>query len=248
MLWTRTILINRAVEHINPASDKSARETHPQPLTRIGTTMDSDHSWLATVVLDTQAFALHVEVIEHLASEGFAGLSNKAKRLRQRYHVADAAFDADDAVQAVLLKIFRALKDAKLNALEEDEELMRLLMHELNQRILVELERERARKRGGLGPLPGGRHSTLHHVDVDLEAIDSSDSAPDVRVSAQDEVEALLQLLDRRDPGLRIVATMKTDGFTHKEIAAHLGVSLPTVDYRVGVIKEVLGRRYPAET
>ena len=96
-----------------------------------------------------------------------------------------------------------ALKDAKLDCAEKDEELMKLFLHELNQRILAELERERARKRGGSGPFPGGRHSTFQHVDVDLEAIDSSDSAPDDRVIAQDQVEALLLPLDRHDPVLR---------------------------------------------
>ena len=41
---------------------------------------------------------------------------------------------------------------------------------------------------------------------------------------------------------------MKAEGFTHREVAAHLGVSLSTVEYRVGVIKGILGRRYPEST
>jgi hypothetical protein len=65
--------------------------------------MDSDSSCLATVVLDTGALASQAGAIERFTLRRLGRLVCRAKRLIQRYHLADPAFDADDAVQDALL-------------------------------------------------------------------------------------------------------------------------------------------------
>jgi DNA-directed RNA polymerase specialized sigma24 family protein len=207
--------------------------------------MDSDHSCLATMVLDSQAFAHQVEALEHFVPDRFATLVGLAQRLLGRYRIADPAFDAEDAVQAALLKVFQAVKDGKINLFEAEEDLLGLLRHKLDQEVLTEREREHTRKRGG----PGASHDEWRPVvlrdDANVEKVDSRTSAPEERVTADDQVEWLLGLLDLYDPGLRVVATMKTEGFTHEEIAARVGQPLSAVERRVRLIKAIFGRCHP---
>ena len=55
-----------------------------------------------------------------------------------------------------------------------------------------------------------------------------------------EKAESWLRRLHDGDPLLRAIATMKTDGFNHREIAAHLKLPLSGVDYRLRLIRAIL--------
>ena len=119
--------------------------------------MDGDHSCMVTIVLDARAFGHQIEALEHLVPERRASLVAWAVRLFRRYGVVDPAFDADDAVQIALLKVFQALKLGKIDLVESEEDLLKLLRHKLIQRVLSERRSEHTRKRGGSARPMGSR-------------------------------------------------------------------------------------------
>jgi DNA-directed RNA polymerase specialized sigma24 family protein len=211
----------------------------------IGTMMDSEPSSLVTMVLDSRAFGHQFEAFEHFVPERFATLVELARRLLDRYRIADPAFGADDAVQAALLTVFQALNDGTIDSLEAEEDLLRLFRHKLRQVVLNESKREHTCKRGGSGAYAGFEGPVFHRVDADLETIDAQNSAPEAQVSADDQVESLLRILDIHDPDLRVVATMKAEGYSLQEIATRLDQTLSAVEYRGRLIRGIIGLRYP---
>ncbi len=203
--------------------------------------MDSNPLSHVAKALDRQAFAQQIQSIEEVVPARLGAFVAWAQRLIDRHHVVDRAFAAEDAVQDALLKLWRAAKSGKINSAETEEQLVKLLRHTLDQEVLDERDREHTHKRGGAAMPEGVRASAARPVDAELEAIDSHARPPEEQVIAQDAVERLLWLLDAHDPSLRTVAKGIADGFTHREIAALLGLSLRAVDQRARRIKAILG-------
>jgi DNA-directed RNA polymerase specialized sigma24 family protein len=196
--------------------------------------MDSYFSSLTSVVFDSQSVVDPADAIGRFLPNQLHALANRAGRLIHRCHVADPAFDADDAVQDALLDFWRATRDGKFASIDTAEGMVKLLVHKLKQGVLKERAREETHKRGG---------ASVRRVDAELEAIDSRAMSSEERALAEEAVEAWLVRLYRRDPLLRAIATKKAEGFSHREIGADLGLPVRAVEYAITLIKAILARR-----
>ena len=67
--------------------------------------------------------------------------------------------------------------------------------------------------------------------------------SPEDQVIAEDWLESLLKCLHRHDPLLAAIANKLSNGFTHREVAAQLGLPPRSVKYRLGLIKATLAWR-----
>ena len=200
---------------------------------------------VATIVVDSQVFADQALAIEHFAPLLHGGLLLLARRRIHRCHVVDAAFGADDALEEAHLTLLEAMRSGKIDSIETEEGFAKLVRHKLHQAVLHERAREGRRRRGGSGS--ANRHvvPAVRDLDADLEAIASHTPPPDEQLIADDGVERRLALLEVQDHSLRVVAEKKADGFTHRQIAAHLGLPLSAVNRMVRQIQAILGRRDP---
>jgi DNA-directed RNA polymerase specialized sigma24 family protein len=210
------------------------------PMARIGELMDSDHSSLVTVVLDTQAVTYQARAMEDFVALHIATLLDWAGGAIRRHRVADPAFGAADALQEALLMTLEAMKGGKVGSLNTEEDVVRLFRHKLAHAVLRERARAAARKRGGSGSAGWRVSRAARDPDVDLDAIGSDTPPPEVQAIVSEEVERRLTLLDQHNPSLRAVAVKKAEGFTHEEIAGQLGGSLSTVERQVRRIKAIL--------
>jgi DNA-directed RNA polymerase specialized sigma24 family protein len=203
------------------------------------------HSGLAScarTVLERACLDRQTEIIEHLVSHRLRSLIGWAAGLIARYHVADRAFAAEDAVQDSLLTLWRAARGGKIDWMATEEQLLKLVRHKLAQEVLHELAREGRSKRGG-GRATASCHtrtSSSRHLLRHLHAIDSCAAPVEEQAIAQEELAATLQLVGQDDPSLRAVATKKAEGFTHREIASVLGLPLWSVEQKVRVIKGIV--------
>jgi protocatechuate 3,4-dioxygenase beta subunit len=75
--------------------------------------MDSHFSSLTTFVFDSLSVVDQADAIGRFLPDRLSVLANHAGRLIHRCHVADPAFDAEDAVQEALLEFWRATRDGK---------------------------------------------------------------------------------------------------------------------------------------
>jgi hypothetical protein len=85
------------------------------PLARIGELMDSDHSSLVTVVLDTQAVTYPARAVGDFVAIHSATLLDLAGGAIRRHRVADPAFGAADALQEALLMTLEAMNTYSWN-------------------------------------------------------------------------------------------------------------------------------------
>jgi DNA-directed RNA polymerase specialized sigma24 family protein len=210
------------------------------PLARIGELMDSDHSSLVTVILDTQAVTYPARAVEDFVALHIATLLDWAGGAIRRHRVSDPAFGAADALQEALLMTLEAMKGGKVGSMDTEEDVVRLFRHKLAHAVLRERARADARKRGGSGSAGWRVSRAARDSDVDLDAIGSHTPPPEEQAIVTEEVERRLTLLDQHNPGLRAVAVKKAEGFTHEEIAGQLGGSLSTVERQVRRIKAIL--------
>jgi DNA-directed RNA polymerase specialized sigma24 family protein len=132
------------------------------------------------------------------------------------------------------------MNDGKIGPIATEEELVKLVRHKLAQSVLHERARENAQKRRDPATVRGGRPEAVCHLDSEIEPVDRQALSPDEQAIADEVVECWLLLLDCHDPTLRAIATRKSDGFNHREIAAQLGVGLSTVEHRLRVIRTIL--------
>jgi hypothetical protein len=97
-------------------TSKRARD----PLARIGESMDSDHSSLVTVVLDTQAVTYPARAVEDFVALHTSTMLDWAGGAIRRHRVADPAFGAADALQEALLMTLEAMKGGKVGSMDTE--------------------------------------------------------------------------------------------------------------------------------
>ncbi|MFV1964564.1 MAG: ECF-type sigma factor [Pirellulaceae bacterium] len=147
--------------------------------------------------------------------------------------------DEEDVVVAVFHSFFRRTRRGSYPHLQRRNELWRLLAQITTSKALNLIRREKSQKRGGgrlvTAPLhTDPPHSLIHETFANLA---SSEPNPFVLAMITDSLDHLLTTL--RDEELRVVAIAKLDGSTNEEIAAKIRRSIPTVERRLRLIRDV---------
>jgi RNA polymerase sigma factor (sigma-70 family) len=203
---------------------------------------DSDFCSLTTLVLDAGPLADVATAIEQLVAHRQEALIVSAGRMMHVRHITDPAFGADDALQNACVAIWKAVQDGKIAPVDREDDVGKLLWHKLEQTVLHQRAREDTQKRRGSRDVQADDRQANPQREDELDVIDSHSMQPVQQAIAEEAVEQLLKLLDRHGASLRVIAIMKANGFSHREIAAELGIGLSTVEHRVRLIRSILER------
>jgi DNA-directed RNA polymerase specialized sigma24 family protein len=159
--------------------------------------------------------------------------------------VGAAACDAEDLVQEAMLRLCHWIEQRKIAPIDTEDELERAFRHKLHQAVLDERDRQHAGKRLRRDAPHDMEASTIVYAGAGLDRVDPQSRPADEQAIACEELEAILERLDRYDHSLalREIACRKAEWQTHEQIADALCLPLSTIDHRVQLIKAILQGR-----
>lgn len=153
------------------------------------------------------------------------------------------AFDEEDVAVTAFEAFLRGVADGRFKQLDNREDLWQVLAMLTERRAIALVRHELAEKRGG-GRIRG--ESAFDEIDPSGSARPGLDQFADPDPAAVDQftlsVRSLLEALG--DDLLRQIAIAKLEGFTNKEIAKRLGISLRGVERKLQLIRQ----RWEGET
>lgn len=145
-----------------------------------------------------------------------------------------AAADEEDVALSAFDSFFRGVGEGRFPRLDDRDDLWQVLFVITTRKAIGLVRHETREKRGGqaahapsgVGPSP-----------EPLASVAASDPAPELVVEITEECGRLLRLLG--DGQLRQIAIWKMEGYTNEEIAGKIGRSVPTVERRLGDIRDI---------
>lgn len=143
--------------------------------------------------------------------------------------------DEEDVALESLSELFKGLLEGKYASLENRDSLWRLLVTVASRNVVDEVNKENRLKRGG-GQVKRETEFAGDDTAALFDNIASSASAPDVQLMITERCAELLESL--ADAKLQSIAVMKTAGFSNQEVANSLGLSLRSVERRLGEIRQ----------
>src|SRR5262245_59845155 len=153
------------------------------------------------------------------------------------------AADEEDVALSAFDSFCRAAEQGRFPRLDDRDDLWQILVMITVRKAADLTEHERRQKRGG-GTVVSA--SALQGSDADAVFAELSSREPDPAFAAE-VAETCRTLLDALgDDSLRDIARAKMEGQTNEEIAAGLGVSLPTVERKLRGIRSIWEKRAPA--
>jgi DNA-directed RNA polymerase specialized sigma24 family protein len=145
-------------------------------------------------------------------------------------HVGVAALSAFDSFR-------RGATQGRFPELADRDGLWRLLVVITLRKVMAQLQRQAAQKRGG-GRLVG--ESAVIGTDADegagLDRIAGCQPSPELAAQVVDQYRRLRERL--RGEALRQVLDLRLEGYTREEIAQHLGCAERTVKRKLDLIRE----------
>jgi DNA-directed RNA polymerase specialized sigma24 family protein len=167
----------------------------------------------------------------------FAELVRLARARLRNTHAAGPDIDEEDAALSAFAALCRGAQEGRFPDLDDRDGLWRLLVRITADKICDQARRRARLKRGG------GR--VLHEADLvgaetdggtaGLDAIAGREPNPAIAALLADEARRRLD--DLGNEALRRVASLKLEGHTVDEIAAHLGCARRTVMNRLKLIR-----------
>jgi DNA-directed RNA polymerase specialized sigma24 family protein len=193
----------------------------------------------------------HPDAVDQIMRHYYGAMAMRAARLIHDYHIDEALFDRDDAVNVTLFKLWRAARDGKIPSIISGDDFWKLVCSSLHRNIRNARDYGERRKRGGLGASPlrwdsqqaatgaddaGARHA-YHRRDANPNDLCSDSLPPDALTLANEEVERLLSLL--HDPVLKSVASLRAEDYTIDEIAHRLGLTSRSIRRKLVEIRRI---------
>jgi DNA-directed RNA polymerase specialized sigma24 family protein len=170
--------------------------------------------------------------VEHLWQRYFNQLVLFAHG-RLRRTVPGGIEDEEDAALSALESFFKGAQDGRFPRLADRDNLWQVLVMITKRKIIDQLERRNAEKRGG----------AYRRVEGGLDWLSSPGRTPEFIALVADECRVLLDLLSSEDPTdrrqLRAIALWKLEGFTNEEISAKIGCAVRTVANRLDLIRKI---------
>lgn len=137
----------------------------------------------------------------------------------------NAVYDADDAAQSVFHLLCRGARLGRFEEVAGRDDLWRLLVTATRRRVIDQVRRQGAVKRGGGNCQP---------VDAAAD-LQSPEPTPETIAMLDEQLQCLLNAL--RDDTLRRIAVWRLEGFSNVEIAGELNVSERTVERKLRLIR-----------
>jgi DNA-directed RNA polymerase specialized sigma24 family protein len=174
---------------------------------------------------------------QHLWERYFDRLVHLARARLRAAHRAGAAEDEEDAALSAFDSFCRGAAQGRFPDLVDRDGLWRLLVIITVRKVMAQVGRQAARKRGG-GRLVG--ESALIGDDAagggGLDRLVGDEPTPELAALVIDEYRRLRDGLE--SDSLRRVLDLRLQGYTCDEIAEHLGCAERTVRRKLEVIRE----------
>ena len=147
------------------------------------------------------------------------------------------SYDENDVASSAFFDVCRAAQEGKFPALQDRDDLWRLMTTITLRKVRARLRRDGAQKRSAQRTVS---EAQLSEGEA-LADIADRELAPDLQVLMADEYRALLDRLEGEDEDeeLKRTAIWKLDGYTNEEIAQRLGCARRTVQRRLKRIRSV---------
>jgi DNA-directed RNA polymerase specialized sigma24 family protein len=174
---------------------------------------------------------------QHLWERYYERLVRLAHARLRTARRAGAVEDEEDAALSAFDSFCRGAADGRFPRLADRDDLWRLLVVLTVRKVLDQLERQDAQKRGG-GRLVGesalaGLNAATHGG---LDRLVGPEPSPELAAMVLDEYRRLRAGL--RTEELRRVLDLRLEGYTREEIAERLGCAERTVKRKLDVIRE----------
>jgi RNA polymerase sigma factor (sigma-70 family) len=145
--------------------------------------------------------------------------------------------DEEDVVQSVMRQFFEGAKEGRFSEHEDRQDLWRLLVSMMRQKVIDKRRHALRSKRGG-GAVRG--ESVFVNQGEEHGGLDEAakvDLLPDLIAVFREEKERLFERLP--DSETRRIAKRRLQGYSNAEIAEQLGISLRTVERRISTIRSL---------
>lgn len=147
------------------------------------------------------------------------------------HHLPTAAADEEDVALSAMHSLFRAAENGRLNAVQNRNELWKLLLTITLRKVNRHTERAMALKRGGpITASDGMQHRLTQDV---LNGIPDSRFLSDLMLESRELIELL------PDDVLREIVMARLEGYTVEEIAQKRGVAVSTIERKLARIRSL---------
>ena len=148
------------------------------------------------------------------------------------------AADEEDIALSAFHSFCQRARENRFPELRDRNDLWHLLVRITERKAFDQLRADRRKKRGS-GKVAGESAFVDYKrmEEAGIDGVPGPEPTPEFAAEMAETVDRLLGLLD--DDELRRIALMKLEGYSNQEIAAKIGRSLPTIERRLKVIREV---------
>ncbi len=181
-----------------------------------------------------------------------AGEEAAAAKLWQRYYLRLVGLarkklgdsprrvaDEEDVVLNAFQSFCQRAQEDRFPDLRDRDDLWRLIVHITERKAYDQLKNQTRKKRGS-GLVAGESAFVDLQASAGAAGIDEVAGPDPTPEFAAEMVEAVDRLFDKlADDELRQIARHKLEGYTNEEIAGKIGRSLPTVERRLRLIREM---------
>lgn len=153
--------------------------------------------------------------------------------------------DEEDIALTAFHSLCNGAAAGRFERLESRDDLWQILVALASRKAVDQIRRNVSHKRGG-GMVRGDSIISSSGVDEPggFEQFISEEPTPDVIASVEEQCQAMLNRLP--DDTLRQLATLRLEGYSNEELAEKTGLSLRSVERKLGVIREVWSQDIPA--
>jgi RNA polymerase sigma factor (sigma-70 family) len=146
--------------------------------------------------------------------------------------------DEEDVALSVLDSLCRGAEQGRFTQLSDRDDLWRLLVAISGQKAIDQIRRQTSKKRGGRNVRGDSIFSSAgEDGPAGFEQFLGDEPTPEFISLMDEEQQRLFAMLP--DDTQRQIARLRFEGFTNEEIAQQLGVSLRTVERKLGLIREL---------
>lgn len=161
---------------------------------------------------------------------------------RQLRDLPRRAQDEEDVVVSAFESFFRRAQKGQFPQLQDRQDLWHLLVKITECKAFNLLRDQKRQKRGG-GLVRGDSAFLSFPSSTDGNGIDQiagPEPTPEFAAMVTEELNCLLGLLDQ---DLRQIALSKLEGYSNEDIAVQIGRSVPTVERRLKLIRNLWERQ-----
>ncbi len=155
--------------------------------------------------------------------------------------------DEEDIALTAFKSLCMGAAAGRFERLESRDDLWQILVALASRKAVDQIRRNVSQKRGG-GTVRGD--SIMMSAGFDepggFEQFMSQEPTPDVIASVEEECQAMLDRLP--DDTMRQMATLRLEGYSNEELAEKTGLSIRSVERKLGVIRQVWTQDIAAST